>query len=131
MHGVCILYSCLPGGTAYPYNAGDTAIHEVGHYLGLDHTFRNGCSVNNDYVDDTPQEDDGNNIYSCNNSDTCPNDPGMDPVHNFMTYTDDACLNQFSNGQGERMEDRSEEHTSELQSQAHLVCRLLLEKKKE
>ena len=104
MHGVCLLYSCLPGGTAYPYNAGDTATHEVGHYLGLDHTFRNGCSVNNDYVDDTPQENDGNNIYSCNNTDTCPNDPGMDPVHNFMTYTDDACLNQFTDGQGARME---------------------------
>src|SRR3989442_4795722 len=27
--------------------------------------------------------------------------------------------------------DRSEEHTSELQSRPHLVCRLLLEKKKE
>src|SRR2546430_8315195 len=27
-------------------------------------------------------------------------------------------------------EDRSEEHTSELQSQSNLVCRLLLEKKK-
>src|SRR2546430_11421752 len=29
-----------------------------------------------------------------------------------------------------REEDRSEEHTSELQSQSNLVCRLLLEKKK-
>src|SRR2546425_8002380 len=29
-----------------------------------------------------------------------------------------------------RHEDRSEEHTSELQSLAYLVCRLLLEKKK-
>src|SRR5690554_7106049 len=28
------------------------------------------------------------------------------------------------------IEDRSEEHTSELQSRPHLVCRLLLEKKK-
>src|SRR2546429_5247067 len=28
------------------------------------------------------------------------------------------------------IEDRSEEHTSELQSRLHLVCRLLLEKKK-
>src|SRR3989449_8291274 len=30
----------------------------------------------------------------------------------------------------ELAEDRSEEHTSELQSRLHLVCRLLLEKKK-
>src|SRR5690554_7028461 len=30
----------------------------------------------------------------------------------------------------EHMFDRSEEHTSELQSRPHLVCRLLLEKKK-
>jgi len=108
MHGVCILYSSLPGGTSYPYNAGDSATHEVGHYLGLLHTFQGGCSGSNDSVSDTPQEDDGNNIYSCNNSDTCPNDPGLDPVHNFMTYTDDACLNQFSNGQGDRMDDMVE-----------------------
>src|SRR2546430_12781227 len=31
---------------------------------------------------------------------------------------------------GQRHEERSEEHTSELQSQSNLVCRLLLEKKK-
>src|SRR2546430_9541811 len=31
----------------------------------------------------------------------------------------------------ERTGDRSEEHTSELQSQSNLVCRLLLEKKKQ
>src|SRR3712207_7486733 len=33
-------------------------------------------------------------------------------------------------GQRDRAEDRSEEHTSELQSRQYLVCRLLLEKKK-
>src|SRR6266550_4818755 len=32
---------------------------------------------------------------------------------------------------GSRMPGRSEEHTSELQSRLHLVCRLLLEKKKQ
>src|SRR2546430_11276606 len=31
---------------------------------------------------------------------------------------------------GPQVQDRSEEHTSELQSQSNLVCRLLLEKKK-
>src|SRR5690625_6887480 len=30
---------------------------------------------------------------------------------------------------GEHLRERSEEHTSELQSRGHLVCRLLLEKK--
>src|SRR5688572_32536798 len=38
------------------------------------------------------------------------------------------CL--VSHQQGRKPMDRSEEHTSELQSQSNLVCRLLLEKKK-
>src|SRR3712207_8250497 len=33
-------------------------------------------------------------------------------------------------GRHDRLETRSEEHTSELQSRQYLVCRLLLEKKK-
>src|SRR5688572_31749754 len=33
-------------------------------------------------------------------------------------------------GRGAALQSRSEEHTSELQSQSNLVCRLLLEKKK-
>src|SRR3989441_9549689 len=36
----------------------------------------------------------------------------------------------FSNQKWDRLQERSEEHTSELQSLAYLVCRLLLEKKK-
>src|SRR5690625_6376218 len=39
---------------------------------------------------------------------------------------------QFAKNAGAQLiDDRSEEHTSELQSRGHLVCRLLLEKKKE
>src|SRR5688572_31432710 len=46
-----------------------------------------------------------------------------------------ACRRPLARGRGDRLrlyrlEDRSEEHTSELQSQSNLVCRLLLEKKK-
>src|SRR3989449_8217714 len=36
----------------------------------------------------------------------------------------------LGNKEDEKFKDRSEEHTSELQSRLHLVCRLLLEKKK-
>src|SRR2546422_1644006 len=41
------------------------------------------------------------------------------------------CASYYQNPTGVTLAaDRSEEHTSELQSRLHLVCRLLLEKKK-
>src|SRR2546429_4679286 len=40
-------------------------------------------------------------------------------------------LVQHAEGETKVLPERSEEHTSELQSRLHLVCRLLLEKKKQ
>lgn len=101
--GVVLLGKSLPGGSAVPYNEGDTATHEVGHWLGLAHTFDNGCEAPGDRVEDTPYQDDGPNIFSCRESlNTCPQ-PGRDPVHNFMSYGDDPCLDRFTEGQGYRM----------------------------
>jgi Pregnancy-associated plasma protein-A len=101
--GVVVLNESLPGGTAAPYNEGDTLTHEVGHWLNLYHTFQGGCTYPGDFVTDTPAQADGDNIFFCNETDdTCP-DAGLDPVHNFMSYGDDPCLDRFTAGQADRM----------------------------
>lgn len=104
--GVVIYHESLPGGNAdfgtdAVYNEGDTLTHEAGHWLSLYHTFQGGCSKKNDQVDDTPAH-----IieFDCNVQDTCPKMTGDDPIHNFMNYTDDACMTELTPGQAARME---------------------------
>jgi hypothetical protein len=115
LDGVVVHASTLPGGSKAPFNRGDTATHEVGHWLALYHTFQGGCEAPGDLVDDTPYQQAGRNVYFCGDypgtpgnplaipNDTC-DQPGRDPVRNFMSYGDDRCLNQFTAGQVTRQQ---------------------------
>jgi len=82
------------------YSAGRTATHEVGHWMNLRHIWGDGgCGVD-DFVSDTPVSDRYNS--------GCPSYPTVhcgsnDMTMNFMDYSNDPCLNMFTNGQRDRM----------------------------
>jgi hypothetical protein len=115
LDGVTINVGTLPGGKFRGYNLGDTIVHETGHWLGAFHTFEGGCEAPGDYIADTAAE--GEPSFTCPRTrDTCPTElpadwvlgdpepePVFDPVTNFMDYSYDSCMNNFTPGQRTRM----------------------------
>jgi len=105
---VVIYYKAFgnPGTYGAPYNEGDTTVHEVGHYLGLYHTFQggcasaSGCSGNGDLICDTNPESTAN-FSPCTRSSACG--PWLDPTTNYMDYSDDPCMFEFTPNQKNRM----------------------------
>jgi hypothetical protein len=111
--GVVLHYSVI--GRNHPFAIannveGKTAIHEVGHYLGLRHVWgdgsgSSGCNVD-DGIFDTPNARDRN--YSCNktnppNSCTDPVNDLPDQTENYMDYALDGCAAMFTKGQAYMM----------------------------
>jgi PKD repeat protein len=82
-----------------PYNRGRTLTHETGHWLGLRHIWGDGGCGADDFVTDTPNAD--------GPSSGCPigriSCSGVNMVENYMDYTNDACMNIFTQGQKTRM----------------------------
>ena len=100
------LYTGTMGTATAPFNLGRTATHEIGHCLNLAHIWGDdgaACS-GTDFVTDTPNQADEN--YGCPSFphvDACsPANPGV-MFMNYMDYTDDGCMNLFTNGQSNRM----------------------------
>lgn len=83
------------------YNLGRTMTHEVGHWLGLRHIWGDSnagdCSLD-DYCDDTPNSDQAN--FQCNEVTHCES---IDMIENYMDYTNDACMDTFTEDQKARM----------------------------
>lgn len=118
--GVVIHNGTLPGGPVATFSLGKTVVHEVGHFLGLKHTWNQAqdgwtskpatfdqagggtLPPSGDDVSDTPVHAVPNFGTPPETTDTSPQEPGNDPVHNYMNYGDDIHLTEFTPGQIDR-----------------------------
>jgi len=100
-------------------NKGRIFVHEVGHYLGLFHTFSpmaclgdntTNCLSQGDLLCDTPPSSLGN-VAVCTATNSCPDNLGISPpgsdaddlLEDYMSYADDDCMNTFTNNQSNLM----------------------------
>ena len=92
------------GNSNAPYHKGRTATHEVGHWLNLEHIWGDS-NCGDDNVNDTPKHEQDN--YGCPSfpkSSSCSGTGANGEMFmNYMDYTNDACMNIFTNGQKDRM----------------------------
>jgi hypothetical protein len=104
--GCFVQSGSMPNGSIYGYNQGKTAVHETGHWLGLFHPFEGySCTGAGDFVSDTPQQSTATSGCPTNPpKDSCPYQPGLDAIHNYMDYSTDQCYTNFTTDQILRMQ---------------------------
>lgn len=100
--GIVIGYNVFGKNSKMGYEQGKTAVHEIGHWMGLRHIWGDGY-CGDDWVDDTPKQ--GSFTPGCPSGirPSCSNGPSGDMYMNYMDLTLDACINLFTEGQKERM----------------------------
>lgn len=103
--GVVLQCDTLPGGTQESYNLGMTAVHEIGHWLGLYHTFQGGCDAFGDHVPDTVSHSAPNfgKPVPGDDQNNCCDLGHQAPIFNYMNYVDDDTMNEFTPKQIERI----------------------------
>ena len=100
--GVVIDFTAFgTNGTAtHPYNLGRTSTHEIGHWFNLLHLWGDQI-CGDDLVNDTPEQEEANYGCKIHPHPSCTNNGDM--FMNFMDYTNDACMNSFTQGQKNRV----------------------------
>lgn len=101
--GLVMGYQYFGRGLGGAYGDGRTATHEIGHGLGLRHIWGDGGCAVDDFCADTPTAGAAN--FGCPNVNSCTDTPVdfPDMKENYMDYTDDLCMNIFTNDQATRM----------------------------
>jgi Pregnancy-associated plasma protein-A len=105
MDGVVVNQGSLPGAGMPPFDLGMTAVHEIGHWAGLFHTFQGGCAAPGDEVQDTAFEESSAAGCPLRQLSSCPGETRFNPVENYMDYSDDACMKEFTPIQVQRVKD--------------------------
>lgn len=103
--GVVIKYSAFgtTGNVVAPYNKGRTATHEIGHWLGLLHLWGDTQCGDDNIADTPPQETSNSYCPVFPHTSSCSANPYGDMFMDFMDFTDDGCMNMFTQGQKAEM----------------------------
>lgn len=103
--GVVIRYDAFgtTGNLTAPYNKGRTATHEIGHWLGLRHLWGDALCGDDGIADTPPQEASNSYCPSFPHLSSCSINSYGDMFMDYMDFTDDGCMNMFTQGQKSEM----------------------------